>query len=111
MCKPVASCIPFYRAQSFSVFLFCISDPYFKPSAFVSSLNPACIASVNVDVATVLRIRLIHAIRHASLQFAPLTYANHETLALDNVRLSAKRHPDEIAQDSEMLLFVCLINY
>ena len=39
----------------------------FKPSTFVSSSNPAYIATVNADMATELRIRLNHAICHASL--------------------------------------------
>ena len=48
---------------------FCISDPL----DFISSLNRSCIVNVNADMATVLHIRLIHAIRHANIQSASLT--------------------------------------
>ena len=46
----------------------CVVNLYLKASTFVSSLNPACNSNVNADMATVLRIRLIRAICHASLQ-------------------------------------------
>ena len=44
----------------------------FKPSAFASSLNPACIDALTT--AAVLRSRSIHAICHASLQSTSLTH-------------------------------------
>ena len=56
-----------YHELPFFAFLFCFSDIYVNPFTIVSSLNQSCIANVNANVATVLRIRLIHAIHHVSL--------------------------------------------
>ena len=88
---------------SLSIFLFYISNAedglYFKPT-FVSSLNPACIANVNVP--TVLRIRLIHAICHANLQ------STSKSLCINILSLYLS---DIHRRKFETILPVCQINW
>ena len=74
---PFHNVSPFLMTRPFSVFLCCISDLYFKHSTYVSFFNPASHVNVNADVVTVLRIRIVHASRHESLQSSSLTFVSN----------------------------------
>ena len=63
----------------------CVDSLYFKPSTLVSSLNPASMANVNADMATVFRITLIHEIWHASKQSTYLTLWTRQDIGVEEI--------------------------
>ena len=71
-------------------------------STFASSLNPACSSNINADVVTVLRIRLIHAIRHASQQSASLTQGIIRTGADIHSTILHQRHENPAALNTSL---------